>query len=93
MDRLRTRCVEKDIMVDRLDCFDTGVQVFSLQEKAQEVSSLVVSAEERLAALDKCPFQASSMGAALASLQVHAPLYCNTYGAHAVSFVKCGMPS
>lgn len=45
------------------------VQVFSLQEKAEEVSSLVVAAEERLKSLDKCPFQASSMEEALASLQ------------------------
>lgn len=44
-------------------------QVFSLQEKAEEVSSLVVTAEERLKTLEKCPFQANSMEQALASLQ------------------------
>lgn len=45
-------------------------QVFTLQEKAQEVSTLVVTAAERLTGLEKCPFEANSMGAALASLQV-----------------------
>lgn len=44
-------------------------QVFTLQEKAQDVSTLVVTAAERLTALDKCPFEANSMGSALASLQ------------------------
>ena len=43
--------------------------MFSLQEKAEEVSALVASAEERLSALDKCPFEAKSMGDALTSLQ------------------------
>lgn len=46
------------------------LQVFSLQEKAEEVSTLVVTAEERLKALDKCPFDGKSMGDALSSLQV-----------------------
>ncbi|CAM9412658.1 unnamed protein product, partial [Ectocarpus sp. 12 AP-2014] len=44
-------------------------KVFTLQEKAQDVSTLVVTAAERLTALDKCPFEANSMGSALASLQ------------------------
>lgn len=44
-------------------------QVFTLQEKAQDVSTLVVTAAERLTALDKCPFEANSMESALASLQ------------------------
>lgn len=43
--------------------------MFSLQEKAEEVSSLVITAEERLKTLEKCPFQADSMEEALASLQ------------------------
>lgn len=49
---------------------DTTPQVFTLQEKAEEVSTLVVTAAERLAALDKCPFEANSMESALAALQV-----------------------
>lgn len=44
--------------------------MFSLQEKAEEVSTQVVAAEERLKALDRCPFEAAIMGEALASLQV-----------------------
>lgn len=44
-------------------------QVFSLQERAQEVTTLVQTAEERLKILDKCPFEANCMGDALGSLQ------------------------
>lgn len=38
------------------------------------MSTLVVTAAERLTALEKCPFEANSMGAALASLQVWATI-------------------
>lgn len=34
------------------------------------MSTLVVTAAERLTGLEKCPFEANTMGAALASLQV-----------------------
>ena len=43
--------------------------MFSLQERAQEVTTLVETAEERLKILDKCPFEADCMGDALALLQ------------------------
>lgn len=53
-----------------LCCDKTGTQqVFTLQERAQEVTTLVETAEERLKILDKCPFEANCMGDALASLQ------------------------
>lgn len=49
--------------------------MFKLQEKAEEVSALVASAEERLGTLDKCPFEAKSMGNSLASLQARSKAF------------------
>ncbi|CAM9128550.1 unnamed protein product [Discosporangium mesarthrocarpum] len=46
-----------------------GEQVFTLQEKATDVSELVLNAEERLQEIDKCAFQATAMRQALSSLQ------------------------